>query len=126
MPVVHRRELTPNKEVLDVGSQFERVAVGHNEVGDFALLDGPDLIVEAENSRGINRDSLERFVIRQAVSDGIRRVLSQPPREGIIEAGEAELHAGSSKLRGLGKQTIVGIVRRMTGTPFERSRSLTL
>src|SRR5229473_4083348 len=110
MPVVHGGQLPPDEEVLDVGGQFKRVAVGHNEVGELALLEGSNLIVEAKNPRRINRDGLERFLIRQAVSDGVRGVLSQPPREGIIEAGEGKFHAGSGKLRGLGKQTVIRIV----------------
>jgi len=81
------------------------IAVGHDEVGELALLQGPDLVVEAENPRGINRNGLEGFLVRKTVRDGIRGVLSQP-REGIIEAGEGELHTGSGKVRGLGKQTI--------------------
>src|SRR5260370_28122688 len=101
MPVVHRRELPLDEEVLDVGRQFKRVAIRHDEVGEFALLDGPDLTVEAENPRRIKRDSLKRFLVWQAVSNGVRRVLSQPPREGIIEARKGELHPGSSKLRAL-------------------------
>src|SRR5882762_1520475 len=71
MPVVHRRELSPDKEVLDVGGEFERVAVGDDEVGKLALFDGPDLIIQAENPRGINRHGLERFLIWQAVRDGV-------------------------------------------------------
>src|SRR6266849_5982583 len=76
MPVVHGGQLPPDEEVLDVGGQFKRVAVGHNEVGELALLEGSNLIVEAKNPRRINRDGLERFLIRQAVSDGVRGVLS--------------------------------------------------
>src|SRR6266851_4512329 len=110
MPVVHGGQLPPDEEVLDVGGQFKRVAVGHNEVGELALLEGSNLIVEAKNPRRINRDGLERFLIRQAVSDGVGSVLSQPPREGIIEAGEGKFHAGSGQLRGLGKQTVIRIV----------------
>ena len=110
MAVIHGRELPPNEEVLDVGGQFERIAIGHDEVGELALLQGPDLVVEAENPRRIKRDGLEGFLVRKTVRDGIRGVLSQPPREGIIEAGEGELHTGSGKLRRLGKQTVVGIV----------------
>src|ERR1700687_437907 len=110
MPVVHGSELSLDKEVLHVGGDLERVAVGHDEVGEFSLLEGPDLTVEAKNPRGIQRDGLERFLIRQAVRDGIRCVLSQPPREGVIEAREGELHPGSGKLGGLRKQSIVGIV----------------
>src|SRR5258706_9872558 len=107
MPVVHRRELSTDKEVLDVGGEFEGVAFGEDEVGKLALSSGPDLIAEAENPRGINRDRLERFLIRQAVCNGVRGVLSQPPREGIIEAGDSEFHPCSRKLRGLRKQTVV-------------------
>src|SRR6266849_4717705 len=76
MPVVHGGQLPPDEEVLDVGGQFKRVAVGHNAVGELALLEGSNLIVEAKNPRRINRDGLERFLIRQAVSDGVRGVLS--------------------------------------------------
>src|SRR5258708_40124983 len=101
MPIVHGSELPLDEEVLDVGRQFKRVAIRHDDVGEFALLDGPDLTVEAENSRRIKRDGLERFVIRQAVRDSVRGVLSQPTREGIIEARKGELHPGSGKLRGL-------------------------
>src|SRR6266851_5030240 len=79
-------------------------------MGGYTLLEGSNLIVEANNPRRINRDGLERCLIRQAVSDGVRGVLSQPPREGIIEAGEGKFHAGSGKLRGLGKQTVIRIV----------------
>src|SRR6267143_5282837 len=110
MPVVHGSELPLDKEVLHVGGELERVAVGHVEFVEFTLLEGPDLTVEAENPRGIQRDGLERLLIRQAVRDGVRGVLSQPPRKGIIEARKGELHAGRSKLRGLRKQPIVGIV----------------
>ena|SRR5712692_2931664 len=98
MPVVHGRELSADKEVLHVGGEFERVAVGHDEISDLALLEGSDLIVEAENPRGINRDGLERFLIRQAMRDGVRGVLSQSSRERIIEAGDGKLHAGGGKL----------------------------
>src|SRR5260370_4469541 len=101
MPVVHRRELPLDKEVFHVGGQFERVAVRHYEVGKLALLERPDLSVEAKNPRGIKRDGLERVLIRQAVRNGVSRVLSQSPREGVIEARECELHPGSGKLRGL-------------------------
>ena len=101
MPVVHGRELPPDEEVLDVGGQLERIAIGHDEVGELALLDGPDLIVEAENPCGIKRNGLECLVIRQAVRDGIRGILSQSPREGIVEAGKRELHSGGRKFRGL-------------------------
>ncbi len=110
MPVGHGRELPTDKEVFDVSGQFERVAVGHHEVGELALLKSSNLIVEAENPRGIKRDGLERFVIRQAVRDGVCGVLSQPPREGVIETREGEFHTGSSKLRRLRKQPIIGIV----------------
>ena len=101
MPVVHGRALPPNEEVHDVSGQFERIAVGHDEVGDLALFEGPDLTVEAENPRWIKRHGLERFVIRQAISDGVCSILSQPSRERVIETGEGELHAGSCKLRRL-------------------------
>src|SRR5260370_11711936 len=101
MPVVHRRELPLDKEVFHVRGQFERVAVRHDEVGELALLERPDLSVQAKNPRGIQRDGLERFLIRQAVRDGVSRVLSQSPRQGIIEARKGELHPGCGKLRGL-------------------------
>src|SRR5258708_36084582 len=110
MPVVQGRELPADKEVFDVSGQFERVAVGHDEVGELALLEGPDLAVETEHPRGIQRDGLERFLIRQAVRDGVRGVLSQPPREGVIETREVEFHTRSSKLRRLRKPPIVRIV----------------
>ena len=77
MPVVHGRELPTDKEIFDVSGQFERVAVGHHEVGELALLKSSNLIVEAENPRGVKRDGLERLVIRQAVGDGVRGILSQ-------------------------------------------------
>src|SRR5437667_8817005 len=110
VPVLQGCQLSPDKEVLDVGSQFERVAIGDNEVGKLALLNGPDLIPEAKNLRGINRDGLERLIVRQAVRDGVRSVLSQSPREGIIKASDGELHARSGKLRRSAKQPIVRII----------------
>src|SRR6266849_8319275 len=97
MTVVRGRELPANKEIFDIGGQLERVAVGHDEIGEFAPFEGSDLIVEAENPRGIKRYGLERFLIRQAVRDGVRGVLSQSPREGIVEAGDGKLHAAGGK-----------------------------
>ena len=76
MPVVHGSKLPTNEEVLDVGGQLERVAVGDNEVGEFPLLECSNLIVDAENTRGINRDGFERFFVGQAVGDGVGGVLS--------------------------------------------------
>src|SRR5258708_22524767 len=110
MPVVHGSKLPTNEEVLDVSGQLERVAVGDNEVGEFALLESSDLIVKAENARGINGDGFEGFLVRQTVRDGVCSVLSQPPRKGIIEAGEGKLHARSGKLGGLRQHAIVRIV----------------
>src|SRR6266446_263954 len=110
MPVVHRRELSLDEQVLHVGGQFERVAVGHDDVGEFALLERAYLIRKAENLRGVKRDGLEPFFMRQSVRHGVRGVLAQPPREGIVEAREGEFHSGSGKLRGLSKQLVVRIV----------------
>ena len=47
-----------DEEIAHVSGQFERIAVGHDNVGDLADLDRPDLIREAENLRGIERDAL--------------------------------------------------------------------
>src|SRR2546430_11720334 len=96
MPVVHGRALPPNEEVHDVSGQFKRIAVGHDEVGDLALFEGPDLTVEAENPRWIKRHGLERFVIRQAISDGVCSILSQPSRERVIETDRKSTRLNSS------------------------------
>src|SRR5258708_31738740 len=61
MPVVHRRELPLDKEVLYVGAQFKRLAVRHAEVGEFSLLDGPALTAQAEKPRRLQRDTHYRF-----------------------------------------------------------------
>ena len=76
MPVVHGSKLPTNEEVLDVSSQLERVAVGDNEIGEFALLESSELIVKAEHARGINGDGFEGFLVRQTVGDGVGGILS--------------------------------------------------
>src|SRR5260370_9517310 len=110
MPVVQGRELSLDEQVLHVGGQFERVAVGHDDVGEFALLERAYLIRKAENLRRVKCDGLERFFMRQSVRHGVRGVLAQPPLEGIVEAREAELHSCGGKLRRLRKQPVLRIV----------------
>src|SRR5260370_25004570 len=85
MPVVQGRELSLDEQVLHVGGQFERCAVGHNDVGDFALLERAYLVRKAENLRGVKRDGLERFFMRESVRHGVRGGLAHAPRDAIGE-----------------------------------------
>ena len=114
---------------------FERVAVGDDDVGDFPAFQRADSFGQTENLRGVKRDGLERFVVGQAVGDGVGGLLAEPPGERIVEAAERKFDACGGKFGGLGEQAIVGIIfverlgqrgRKITGMFLERSRSFTL
>src|SRR5712691_2946580 len=51
--VVERSELAFAEEVAHVGCQFERIAVGVDEIRDFPRLDRADLICDSEDLCGI-------------------------------------------------------------------------
>jgi hypothetical protein len=61
--VVCGRELTFDEEVADVGGQFKRVAVGYDYVGDFAGFERADLLGQAEDLCGVERDGFQGFVV---------------------------------------------------------------
>src|ERR1700688_3488892 len=77
VPVIQRRALALDEQVLHFGRQLERVAVGDDDVGDFAGLERADLIGYAENLRRIDRDCFQGFVVREAVGDGVRGLLAK-------------------------------------------------
>src|ERR1700746_2272814 len=110
VPVFGRRELPLDEQILHLGGQFEWVAVGNNDVGDFALLERADLAPKAKNLSRMNGHGAQRLVVGQPVRDGIRGVLSEAARKRVIKAGNGKLYAGGSKLCRLGEFAIIGIV----------------
>ena len=58
MLVVERGGLALNEKVAHLGGDLEGIALGYDEVGDFAALERADLIREAEDLRGVQRHSL--------------------------------------------------------------------
>src|SRR5256885_4721582 len=56
MPVVQRGQLAADEDVFDFGRYVERVAIGDDDVCDFADLELTDLIGEAKHLRRIERD----------------------------------------------------------------------
>jgi hypothetical protein len=91
MPVVQGRELPTDEQVLDVRGQFERIAVRHDDIDEFALLEGPVLLVQPENMLGIK---LRLFLFEQPAervysSVGVQLLGRRDP--GGSAAGAAKL-----------------------------------
>ena len=52
--------------LLHDGVGAERIVIVDDQVGILADVDGADALVDAQLHRGIQRDELERFVVREA------------------------------------------------------------
>ena len=80
--------------VPNLRSDLQRIARDDDEVGDLAGLDAADLAVDAEDARRVERQRLDRGVVRQAPGtarpawNGTLRENWKPPLEN------ANVHAG--------------------------------
>ena len=110
MAVIHGRLLTFDEEELHVGRYFEWITVGDDDVCEFSGFECADLIGDAKNLGWINRDGFQGLVIGQAVGNGVRGLLPEAAREGIVKAADREFHAGCGEFRGLREETIVRVV----------------
>src|SRR5712691_7788324 len=99
--VVERGELAFDEEIAHFGRELERIAGGDDDVGDLAGVERADLIGETQDLGGVTGDGFERFLIGQAVSDGIGGLLTKAAGEGIVEAAEGKLDACGGELGGL-------------------------
>src|SRR5579864_1031149 len=54
--VVQGRKLAFDKKVADLGGQLQGIAGGDDDVGDLAGVEGADLIGEAQDLGGVERD----------------------------------------------------------------------
>src|ERR1700730_10015281 len=97
MLVLERGALALDEEVFDVGSNFEWVAIGDDDVGDFAGFDGAHLIGYAKNLGGIDGDGFEGFVVGEAVGDGVGGLLAEAAGEGIVKAAEGKFYSGGGQ-----------------------------
>src|SRR5437899_5784290 len=59
--VLGRRELPFDEQIPDVAGQFQGVAVGNNDVGDFALLERAALVSQIKNLRRVTGDGARVF-----------------------------------------------------------------
>src|SRR6266576_2511120 len=101
VPIFRRSELPFDEQILHVGRQFQGVAIGDDKVGDFALFERAYLAPKAKNLRWIDGDGSQRFVVGQTMGNGVGRILSEAPRERVIEAGDGELYASGRQFGGL-------------------------
>ena len=62
--IIHARELSLDEEVAHLSFDFERIAVGHNNVCHLSCFESADLIGEPEELRGIQHYGLQGFVMR--------------------------------------------------------------
>ena len=85
MAVFERSELTTNEEVLHIRCEFERVAVGNNDVGGFADLERAQLVRETEDLGRIKRDGLEALFRGETVGDGVGGILAKATGKRIVK-----------------------------------------
>src|SRR5688572_21686775 len=77
--------------LLDLRGRFERVAGGDDERCVLAGLERTDAISDAEDLRGVERDRLERVVLREPERRCHARLVRQVARvRGRARAGDAE------------------------------------
>ena len=64
MPVIEIDPASLDEDLFDLGPDFERVAVGHEDRRVLAELDGTDAVGHAEDLCRIERHALERRLFR--------------------------------------------------------------
>ena len=78
--------MTVDEHVFELRAEFERIAVGHDQIGDLADFDAADQFVHAENLRGINRDGFEGFIFRVSLYSSSNFTESSDKVRGLIVA----------------------------------------
>src|SRR5687768_15037961 len=79
--------------VLDVRRDLERIAVDDEKVGDLAFLEAANRRADAENLGGVDRQRLDRLVLRQPPRHRLSGLVRQQPRRVVAAGRKRELHA---------------------------------
>src|SRR5262249_33906884 len=79
--VVEGHVAAGNDHVPDLRSNLERIAGEHDEVRDLPGVDAPDLAVNAENARRIERQRFDGVVVREPPRDGASSLKRNVARE---------------------------------------------
>src|SRR5580658_2525124 len=85
MLVIRAGQLPLDEEIAHLRLQFERIAVSHNNIRDFARLQRAQLIRQTKNLRGVQHHRFQGLVMRQSVSHRGSRILWQPSRKRRAE-----------------------------------------
>ena len=97
--------------MLDDAGDIENVAVGHDEGGVLARLDGAERAVDAQDLGGLEGDAAQGGVVVEPVGDGDAHGLGEVAFVGEATGhGERPLHAGGLELGGEGVRLVVGAV----------------
>src|SRR3954469_2791871 len=70
--------------MCDLGAHFQRIAVGDEQVRHLAWFEAAELIGDAEDFGGIDRQRLQRFVARQTPGYRFSGVVRQLPDVGAV------------------------------------------
>ena len=98
MLVIGGSEIAFYKQITDFRGQFQRIASGDDDVGDFACLECAETVGQAKNLRRVEGDGFQAFVVGEAVGDRIGGVLAETPRSGVIKAAKGNFDTGSGQL----------------------------
>src|SRR5580704_17350180 len=100
-------ELAVDEEVAHLGANLERIARGDNQVGNFSRFERAEPISEPEHLGGIDRHSLQGFVMGQAVAHSGAGVLREAARKCSAKAGKGYRDSSRVQFRGLAHGFVV-------------------
>src|ERR1700690_3542347 len=86
--VVRTGEPAFDEEIADFSLHFERVSGCNDQVRQFSLFDGPQLIGQSEYLRGILHYGLQSFVMGQTVPNCCSGILREPARKRCAKTGK--------------------------------------
>src|SRR5439155_10634770 len=105
-----RNFLPVDEQMLDLGADFQWIAVGHQQVRYLTLFHGTQLITRAPNLGRVDRERLERLIIGQSESNRRGCLIWNIPDELVGEGAEGELHTGFVCFGGQSKSLVIRIV----------------
>src|SRR5581483_5978084 len=103
--------LSIHEDVFDFGLFVKEVAVGHDEIGDLALVEGAEAVLHAEDFRGREGHRAERVVLREP---GVNRLFcgfQNVFRGGDAAGKESELYARLAQSLGRRRRAVAELER---------------